>query len=53
MKIWNQTFRSDRRGVDKTDDMERIIVDAKRGREAGSIKRAIKKAAKRAATRTK
>ena len=44
MKMWNQTFRSDGRGVNKTDDMEQIIVYAKRGREADRIKAAIKRA---------
>lgn len=49
MKMWNQTFRSDGRGADKTDDMEQIIVYAKRGSEAERIKDAIKRAAKREA----
>jgi hypothetical protein len=47
MKMWNQTFRSVGRGVDKPDDREQIIVYAKRGREADRIKEAIKRAAKR------
>jgi len=46
MKMWNQTFRSDGRGVDKADDMEQIIVYAQRGRESDRIKAAIKRAAK-------
>ena len=46
MKMWNQTFRSDGRGVDKADDMEQIIVYAQRGREADRIKAAIKRAVK-------
>mgnify|MGYP003501980465 CR=1 FL=1 len=41
MKITSTTYRSEGRGVNKTDDMVRITVDAKAGREADMVKAAL------------